>query len=81
MQAGISRGRFSQTNDLKALARFDQLERRVDYAEGRADALRIAEEGPPSLADQIAALGGSDAIDDELQAMKKALGKAGDSEG
>lgn len=65
----------------EALARFDQLERRVDYAEGRADALRIAEEGPPSLADQIAALGGSDAIDDELQAMKKALGKAGDNEG
>lgn len=64
----------------EALARFDQLERRVDYAEGRADALRIAEDGPPSLADQIAALGGSDAIDDELQAMKKALGKSGDSE-
>jgi phage shock protein A len=60
----------------EALARFDQLERRVDYAEGRADALRIAEDGPPSLADQIAALGGSDAIDDELAAMKKALGKA-----
>lgn len=65
----------------EALARFDQLERRVDYAEGRADALRIAEDSPPSLADQIAALGGSDAIDDELQAMKKALGKADDSEG
>ena len=65
----------------EALARFDQLERRVDYAEGRADALRIAEDGPPSLADQIAALGGSDAIDDELAAMKKALGKADDSKG
>ena len=60
----------------EALARFDQLERRVDYAEGRADALRIAEESPPSLADEIAALAGSDAIDDELAAMKKALGKA-----
>lgn len=59
----------------EALARFDQLERRVDYAEGRADALRIAEDGPPSLADEIAALAGSDAIDDELEAMKKALGK------
>jgi phage shock protein A len=59
----------------EALSRFDQLERRVDYAEGRADALRIAEEGPPSLADEIAALAGSDAIDDELAAMKKALGK------
>ncbi|ANK13980.1 phage shock protein PspA [Erythrobacter neustonensis] len=62
----------------EALARFDQLERRVDYAEGRADALRIAEDGPPSLADEIAALAGSDAIDDELAAMKKALGKADD---
>jgi phage shock protein A len=63
----------------EALARFDQLERRVDYAEGRADALQIAEGKTPSLADEIAALAGSDAIDDELEAMKKALGKAGDS--
>ncbi|MFN3864203.1 MAG: phage shock protein PspA [Erythrobacter sp.] len=60
----------------EALARFDQLERRVDYAEGRADALQIAEGKTPSLADEIAALAGSDAIDDELEAMKKALGKA-----
>lgn len=62
----------------EALARFDQLERRVDYAEGRADALQIAEGKTPSLADEIAALAGSDAIDDELEAMKKALGKSGD---
>lgn len=59
----------------EALARFDQLERRVDYAEGRADALNIAENGPPSLSDEIAALEGADAIDDELAQMKKALGK------
>jgi phage shock protein A len=65
----------------EALARFDQLERRVDYAEGRADALRIAEDSPPSLADEINALAGSDAIDDELQAMKKALGKPDQDEG
>lgn len=65
----------------EALARFDQLERRVDYAEGRADALRIAESGPPSLADEIAALEGADAIDDELAAMKQALGKASDKQG
>jgi phage shock protein A len=65
----------------EALARFEQLERRVDYAEGRADALRIAEDGPPSLADEIAALAASDAIDDELAAMKKALGKSDDSKG
>jgi phage shock protein A len=59
----------------EALARFDQLERRVDYAEGRADALNIAEGGKPSLADEISALAGDDAVDDELEQMKKALGK------
>jgi phage shock protein A len=58
-----------------ALARFDQLERRVDYAEGRADALSIADQTQPSLADEIAALEGSDKIDEELEAMKRALGK------
>ncbi len=59
-----------------ALNRFDQLERRVDYAEGRADALSIADQSDkPSLADEIAALEGADAIDDELEQMKKALGK------
>jgi phage shock protein A len=65
----------------EALARFDQLERRVDYAEGRADALRIAEDRPPNLADEIAALAGSDAIDDELAEMKKALGKDAPKQG
>jgi len=67
----------------EALARFDQLERRVDYAEGRADSLRIAGEGPPSLADEIAALEGSDKVDAELEEMKRALGRgaAGDSKG
>ena len=58
-----------------ALAKFDQLERRVDYAEGRADAIAIGNDGPPSLSDEIAALEGADAIDDELEQMKKALGK------
>ncbi|MBC7159386.1 MAG: phage shock protein PspA [Porphyrobacter sp.] len=60
----------------EALTRFDQLERRVDYAEGRADSLRIAEQGKPSLADEIAALEGSDRIDAELEDMKRALGKS-----
>jgi phage shock protein A len=41
----------------EAMARFDALERRVDYAEGRADALSLADAGgKPSLADEIAAL-------------------------
>ena len=63
-----------------ALSRFDQLERRVDYAEGRADALQIADgTGKPTLADEIAALEGADAIDDELAEMKRALGKPDDA--
>lgn len=66
----------------EALSRFDQLERRVDYAEGRADALQIADgTGKPSLSEEIAALEGADAIDDELAEMKRALGKpAADAE-
>jgi len=63
----------------EAMARFDQLERRVDYAEGRADALSLADgRGKPSLADEIAALAGQDKIDAELEEMKRAL--KGDSE-
>ena len=64
----------------EALARFDQLERRVDYAEGRADSLRIAGQQPPSLADEIAALEGSDKVDEELEEMKRALGKGAGNE-
>ncbi len=62
----------------EAMARFDQLERRVDYAEGRADALSLSDStAKPSLADEISALAGQDKIDEELEAMKRALGKEG----
>ncbi len=65
-----------------ALAKFDQMERRVDFAEGRAEAMGIADHsGTPSLSDEIAALEGADAIDDELEQMKKALGKDSSSKG
>ena len=57
----------------EALARFDQLERRVDYAEGRADAVGMSG-GQPSLSDEIAALSGADKVDEELAEMKRALG-------
>ena len=62
----------------EAMARFDSLERRVDHAEGRADALSLAQ-GKPSLADEINALGHADKVDEELAAMKAALntGKEG----
>lgn len=57
----------------EALARFDQMERRVDHAEGRADALDLAGAKRPTLADEIAALESEDKIDAELAAMKRAL--------
>jgi phage shock protein A len=64
----------------EAMARFDQLERRVDYAEGRADALSLADgSNKPSLADEIAALAGQDKIDEELEAMKRALAAGTDA--
>jgi phage shock protein A len=61
----------------EAMARFDALERRVDYAEGRADALGLADNAKPNLADQIAALASGDKVDEELEAMKRALKKEG----
>jgi phage shock protein A len=59
----------SRTED--AFSRFDQLERRADFAEGRADALGMT--GPKSLEEEIAELRATDKIDAELEAMKAAL--------
>ncbi len=57
-----------------AFSRFDQLERRVDFAEGRADALALADgSAKPSLADEISALASHDKVDEELEAMKAAM--------
>ena len=36
--------------------------------------------GKPSLSDEIAALEGADKIDEELEAMKRALGRSEDKE-
>jgi phage shock protein A len=58
----------------EAMVRFDQLERRVDYAEGRAEALSLGDDGyQPNLSDEIAALADGDAIDEELAKMKQAM--------
>jgi phage shock protein A len=54
-----------------AFSRFELLERRADFAEGRADALGMA--GPKSLEEEIAELRATDKIDAELEAMKAAL--------
>lgn len=64
----------------EALSRFDQLERRVDYAEGRADAMSIADGShKPSLSEEIAALEGADKVDEELEAMKRAMGTSAET--
>ncbi len=54
-----------------AFSRFDQLERRADFAEGRADALGMT--GPKSLEEEIAELRSTDKVDAELESMKAAL--------
>jgi phage shock protein A len=55
----------------EAFAKFEVLERRADFAEGRADALALA--GPKSLEEEIAELRSTDAVDAELEALKAAL--------
>jgi len=57
----------------EAFSRFDVLEREVDYTEGRAEAMGMGSETPQTLGDEIAALESVDEIDEELEAMKKAL--------
>ena len=47
------------------------LERRADFAEGRAEALGLT--GPKSLEEEIAELRATDAVDAELSSMKAAL--------
>lgn len=52
----------------EAFAKFELLERRADFAEGRAEALGIG-----SLEDEIHELKAAEAVDRELEAMKAAL--------
>jgi phage shock protein A len=59
----------SRTRD--ALAKFEILERRADFAEGRADALGLT--GPKSLEEEIAELRAAEQVDAELDAMKANL--------
>ncbi|MEO8454146.1 MAG: PspA/IM30 family protein [Sphingomicrobium sp.] len=56
----------SRTED--AFSKFELLERRADFAEGRAEALGIS-----SLEDEIHELQAAEAVDRELEAMKAAL--------
>ena len=62
-----------------AFSRFEILERRADFAEGRADALGMT--GPKSLEEEIADLRASEQVDAELVAMKEAMKSAGKAKG
>ncbi len=74
-ESALTRARTSEvmhgSRTLDAFAKFEVLERRADFAEGRADALALT--GPKSLEEEIAELKAADAVDAELQAMKAAL--------
>jgi phage shock protein A len=59
-----------------AFARFETLERRVDFAEGRAEAAGMGSQ-PKSLEEEIAELRSSDKVDAELEALKARLNRTG----
>ncbi len=62
----------------EAFSRFDQLERRADFAEGEADALSLGAP-PKSLEEEIAELRNEEAVDAELQALKARIGSGRES--
>ncbi len=56
----------------EAFSRFEVLERRADFAEGRADAMALGAP-PKTLEEEIAELRNEEAVDAELAAMKAKL--------
>ena len=79
IESAVTRARASEllhgnrTED--AFSRFEVLERRADFAEGRADALGMT--GPKSLEEEIAELKASERVDAELEALKASLKSKG----
>lgn len=57
-----------------AFSRFDLLERRVDFAEGRAEAAGLGA-APKTLEEEIAELRSSEKVDAELEALKARMNK------
>jgi len=72
LESAVTRARAREvihgSRTIDAFAKFELLERRADFAEGRCDALGIT-----SLEDEIEQLKADEKIDSELQAMKAAL--------
>jgi phage shock protein A len=71
-----AREAYAGTKVEEAFARFDILERRVDFAEGRADALSMGQE-PKSLEEEINELKSSEKVDAALEALKASVAKKG----
>ncbi|MGN6817172.1 MAG: phage shock protein PspA [Sphingomonas sp.] len=65
---------YSAGRTQDAFSRFDVLERRVDLAEGRAEALNLGGQ-PKTLEEEIAELKASEKVDAELAALKARLAK------
>ena len=72
IESAVTRARTNEimhgSRTLDAFAKFELLERRADFAEGRAEALGIS-----SLEDEIHELQSTQAVDRELEDMKAAL--------
>lgn len=64
----------------EAFARFDMLERRVDMAEGRADAMDLGSQ-PKTLEEEIAELRSADKVDADLAALKASMSADKNREG
>jgi phage shock protein A len=79
IESAVTRARTNEmlnggrTDD--AFSKFELLERRADFAEGRADALGMT--GPKSLEEEIAELRSSERVDAELEALKASLKNKG----
>nr|WP_294848046.1 phage shock protein PspA [uncultured Sphingomonas sp.] len=75
MESAMTRARTSEvlhgSRAQEAFLKFELLERRADFAEGRADALGLT--GPKSLEEEIAELRAEEAVDAELEQLKAAL--------
>ena len=75
IESAVTRARTSEllhgTRTDDAFSRFELLERRADFAEGRADALGMT--GPKSLEEEIYDLRATEQVDAELEAMKAAM--------
>ncbi|WNO52758.1 phage shock protein PspA [Stakelama saccharophila] len=67
---------YSGSKMQDAFSRFDVMERRVDMAEGRAEAAGIGE-SPKSLEEEIAELKSSDKVEADLAELKARMNKEG----